>query len=121
MPLIPVIARQDMLAYWRDMPRSLLSLLTLFAVLLMPFGMASAPAIARPLPAAGEGHCADHESPAHEPSKQQVQCMGCSALPALDPSAAAAELVPQAPRLLAHIQAIAGSEPEIATPPPKLS
>ena len=98
----------------------LFRLLTLVAVLLMPLGMASAPALAQPAPAAA-GHCDEHQEPADAPSKPQVHCTGCSALPVIGAPEAVPALRPLAPRLIAQIQPISGTEPEIATPPPKHS
>ena len=113
-----VIVQQARRAYLGAMASLLFRLLTLIAVLLMPAGMASAPALAQPAPAAG--HCDEHQEPADAPSKPQVHCTGCSALPAIGVPEAAAALRPLAPRLIAQIQPISGREPEIATPPPKL-
>ena len=117
---IPVIAQKAARAYLALMASALIRLAALVAVLLMPIGMASAPAMAQPAPAAG-GHCDGHQDPAEAPSKPQAHCMACSALPAMDAPAPAEAMVPKMPRLLARVAATASIVPEIATPPPKLA
>lgn len=106
--------------YLIAMASALFRLMALFALLLMPGGMAGAPAIAQPAPAAS-GHCEDGHSPADAPAQPQAHCAACAALPAFDLPEAASTILPKAPRLIARSQPIAGFEPEIATPPPKLS
>ena len=99
-------------------------LLTLFAVLLMPLGMASAAASPAQHHVASMPmqHCPD-QAPSHDSKGAFVECtMACSAaLPAFDrpgeqAPAAAAELVRPAAMKQLH-----GLHPETATPPPKLS
>ena len=100
-------------------------LLTLLALLLMPFGMVSAPAAAQPMPAshsmAQAEHCDEQpgqdKAPLH--SSQQMHCAMCAALPAGDPPAPNAGLQPTAPRIIAVVSPVSGIELEIATPPPK--
>lgn len=115
-----VIAGEAWRAYLTLMASALFRLMALVAVLLMPAGMAGAPAMAQPSSAAA-GHCDEHQDPADAPSKPQAHCMACSALPAMEAPAPAETMVPKMPRLVARIAATASIVPEIATPPPKLA
>ena len=101
----------------------LLRLMALIALVLMPHGLASAPAHAQ---AAHYGvsadHCADQTDSDKAPASTQVDCaMACSALQAAEAPLQAPVIGPKGPRLLALVTPFAGVEPEIATPPPKLS
>jgi hypothetical protein len=88
----------------------------------VPFGVPCGTVAPPSPPAAAEtGHCAEHRQPAEEPVKMQVHCNGCSAIAAIEPPGPVAELRPQAPRLITAICPVTGIEPEIATPPPRLS
>lgn len=116
-----VIAHQGRAAYFVGMPRLVLRMFAIVAVLLMPAGMAAAPAFAQPAATGEEGHCGDHEQPTQETGKSQLHCMACGALPALPTSAEAAALLPKPPKVIARTRAISGIVLEIATPPPKLS
>ncbi len=119
---MPVIARQGSQPYLRPMASAVLKLVAFLAVLLMPLGIATAPAAAEPHSAtAASGHCDEHQKPAEAPAEPQAHCTGCSALPAMEAPAAAGEARPQAPMLLALSDFRAGVEPDTITPPPKLS
>lgn len=118
--MISVIAGQGARTYLGAMASALLRLLMLASLLLMPAGMASAPALAAPAPASA-GHCDEHQKPVDTSTKQQVHCTACTALPAIEAPEAATGMLPEASRLLALIQPISGIEPEITTPPPRLS
>jgi hypothetical protein len=119
-----IIVRRDAEAYLAPMASAIFRLLALFAVLLMPFGMAAAPAAAATghhqasMPA---NHCGD--MPVEKDVGGLADCaMPCSAaLPATD--LAPAELAPIARTTgepwIEH--RLAGVLMEIATPPPKLS
>ena len=120
MPLIPFIACQGGRAYLASMASAVLRLVALVALMLMPLSMASAPAAAQPVAGAPAGHCDDHQKPADAPSAPQVHCTACTALPAIDVPAPIAELAPTMPMLIALAGFLAGIEPDIATPPPKL-
>ena len=111
------------------MAATLLRLLTLTALLLMPFTMVSAPAQAHhdqggAMPAA---HQADHDAMhggGHDqppPSAMDMsQCLlMCAALPAGEASPMAAPDLPRAPLILAAAKPINGIILEIATPPPR--
>ena len=115
------IARQFGNHYLPAMTSVLLRFATLLALLLMPVGMATAPVAAQAAATAAAGHCDEHQEPADAPSSPQAHCAGCVALPAADVPAAVAGLVPQAPVVIALTTPISEREPEIATPPPKLS
>lgn len=119
--LISVIAGQAAGPYLAGMASALLRLLMLAALLLMPTGMAGAPALAASSGSAAAGHCDEHEEPADAPAKPQAHCTACSALPAIEAPEQLAGLIPQAPRLLARSTPFSDVQPEIATPPPRLS
>lgn len=114
-----VIARVEGAPYLRVMGKALFRLLTAIALFLMPFGMAAGPALAAAAPAAAS-HCDEHPQPAEGPAPAQAHCTGCSALPALAAPAAVAEVLPKEVRLLTRTEAVSDTEPETATPPPKL-
>ncbi|HET6536473.1 MAG TPA: hypothetical protein VFG41_09860 [Sphingomicrobium sp.] len=100
-------------------------LLALIAVLLLPLGMAEAPA--RPHSAHGTAmpmrHCPEQPPSKSEPAGLLAQCtMACSAaLPAAD----AADFRPEAIRPMSVPPALAqrldGLHPETSTPPPKFA
>ena len=115
-----VIAAQGGGAYVDRMPAALLRLMMLIALAFMPFGVASAPAIAATVSNAAAGHCDEHQKPADAPAKMSMHCAACAALPAVQPTAVS-ELKPQAPALISAMNALSDNVPEIATPPPKLS
>lgn len=107
------------------MPAVILRLLTLAAVVLMPFGMGAAVATAaHHAPAsAAAGHCEEQESqPAEQSSDQAIDCaIACSMLATTE-----ARADEPAPSLcLARGRPLAergsGLHPDTATPPPKLS
>lgn len=120
-----VIVQTSPSHYGASMIKALLRLFTLLALALMPFGMASTPALAQPMPAnhamAQSAHCDqqpdEDKSPAH--SSQQMHCAMCAALPASEPPTPIAELRPTAPRIITAVSPFKGIELEIATPPPK--
>ena len=115
----PVIAAKGSPAYVARMPAVLLRLVMLVALAFMPFGMTNAPALAS-VSSSAPGHCDEHRKPADAPAKMDMHCATCAALPADEP-AAVAELRPQAPILISAVHALSHTQPEIATPPPKLS
>ena len=101
----------------------MIRLLLLLAMLLMPFGMASAPASTGPHAAPMAmpmGHCDDQRS--HHGTKGGItECtMACAAaLPPVSSSSAARPMIVCTPVLPAAAQRLLGMDPEIATPPPK--
>jgi hypothetical protein len=106
------------------MRQIVLRLLALLAVMLMPFGMAAAPATAvqHEQMAMPMQHCPEPGSSGHSTGALAHCTMACaSALPATDLQIAGthpvSKLVPQ-PALIA---ALSGIELEIATPPPRRS
>jgi hypothetical protein len=109
--------------YGGIVPTLVARLLVLAAMLLMPLGMAGAPAAARHHAAMAMDmqHCPD-PAPVHKDKGGIAVCtMACaSALPALN----VAQREPVAPReelVAVHaVQALDGLHPETATPPPKL-
>jgi len=111
--------------YGASMTAALLRMITLLALVLMPFGMASTPAVAQSMPAnhamAQSAHCDEqsdqNKAPSH--SSQQMHCAMCAALPASEPPTPVAGLRPTTPRVIATVSPFNGIELEIATPPPK--
>ena len=93
----------------------------LFALALMPFSMASAPAAALTLTPGATGHCEDHQKPADTPAAPKAHCAACAALPAIESPASVAELRPALPRQDEAEMWIAERGPETDDPPPKLS
>jgi hypothetical protein len=124
------------------MTAALLRFLTLLALVLMPFGMAGAPAVAQPMAAdhaamamgggnqgsrlaqhggkiAG-GHCDEQPVKDNAPAPSKMDCTAmCTALLAADCPMPGPAMTPVAPRSIAAAVAFAGIEPEIATPPPR--
>jgi hypothetical protein len=96
-------------------------LLTLAALLFMPFGMAVAPAAAEWKSASARlvAHCDEHQMPIDAPAKMDIHCATCAALPA-DAPAEFAELRPNHPTMDSAVHALADIPQKIATPPPKL-
>ena len=118
-----VIARQSSAHYGARMAAAVLRLFALLALMLMPLGMAGAPAHAQSAASAPAGHCDEHQKqkPVDVPSAATVHCTGCAALPAIEAPPPIAELRPQMPMRLAPAELIEGIEPETATPPPRIS
>lgn len=122
--MMSVIVPKALRPYEPRMAAALLRMLTLLAIVLMPFGMTSAPAMARPSHTGHSilamGHC-DEQPKQHElPASEKMDCATtCSALPATDASSPAPRLKPVAPRSIAIFASFIGTEPEIVTPPPR--
>ena len=106
--------------YVRTMASAVLRLLALVALVLMPLSMASAPAAAQPVGGVPAGHCDDHQQPPKAPGGQQIHCMACAALPAMDAPAPIAGLTPRMPAVIALESSLSGIDPDTDTPPPKL-
>ena len=104
---------------------SLWKLLTLLAVLLMPFGMSSAHATAEhhgPTASMPMEHCPDQGSKPDQKGGIAECTMACaSALPAVTP--APGEVMTFTPLVCSArlVETLHGLNPEIATPPPKHS
>ena len=101
------------------MATRLVRLIAFIAVLLMPIGMAQAPAM-EVVPAAA-GHCGEHEEPVDAPASNSSHCAACSALPTLDSPAPADLAPPNAPPRLIDVAPFHGIDPDTVTPPPKRS
>lgn len=129
--MIQVIAAQGSRHYARGMASVVLKLAMLVALALMPFGMGGAPAFAAasaPASAtaaadpADPGQCGDHHRPGKDsPMKAQLHCGACAALATIEAPAPAAGLRPELPRILRTINSPTDTEPDIATPPPRVS
>ena len=119
--MISVIVQKSFDHYVAAMPAVLLRLAMLIALALMPFGMTNAPAMAASVAGTPAGHCDEHQKPADSPAKVNMSCTSCTALPALEVAQAVSELRHELPRIVRATKALSDTEPEIATPPPKLS
>jgi hypothetical protein len=105
------------------MTRGFAKLLTLIAVLLMPFGMSAAPAASAHHESAASmpmQHCPE-PAPNHGRKAGFAECtMACSAaLPAVDRPAERPLLLVCAPTEAAAVQILRGLHPDTVTPPPK--
>jgi hypothetical protein len=120
-----VIVQPSSSHYGASMTAALLRLITLLALVLMPIGMASAPAMAQQMPmddaamAMGEGHCDKQQGQDKAPATKWDCTAMCTALPATDAPAPARRLKLAAPRAIAIAVSFDGIVPEIATPPPR--
>lgn len=122
MPLIPVIAGQGWSAYLRSVIAALSRLLALVALVLMPIGMAAAPAAAHWAAASAEaGHCSGSEQDAPgAPAMPGAECaMSCAAVAANPPPRASAKVPAARIAPAAFVAMLSGVEPGIATPPPR--
>ena len=119
--LTSVIAAKGSPAYGAAMPAVLLRLAMLIALVFMPFSMTNAPAMAASAAVPAAGHCDEHQKPADAPAKMKMSCASCAALPAVDMAPALSELPHEPPRLVKAVNSLLDTEPEIATPPPRLS
>lgn len=122
--MIGTIEGAAIAGYGAPMHRAALRLFALIALLLMPFGMAAAPAAPADehhSAAMAMEHCPDGQDRQQDPGGNIADCaMPCSAaLPAADLSPASAIDLPRAPAEPAFQIALSGILLEIATPPPK--
>ena len=121
-----VIAAKGWRSYGPAMATATLRLLTLVALVLMPFGMAGTSAGAQPVPAnhamVQQGHCdkQSKQDKAPDHSSQPTHCAMCAALPAAEPPSPSAGLRPVTARS-ATVAPFIGIELEIATPSPRRS
>ena len=102
----------------------MLRLLTLIALVLMPFAMSGSRAEAHVMPEgmSASHHGSDHRMPDSPSPMDMAQCMlMCAALPAAEPLALSPNEVPKAPRRLTLADPIHGIILEIATPPPRVA
>ncbi|MBA3510381.1 hypothetical protein [Sphingomonas sp.] len=117
-----VIASQSSGAYFAFMSSMVMRLLTLVALVLMPFGMGAASAVpAAHAPAAA--HCEDQGSePAERSSDQAIDCaMACSMVATAEPRTGEAVSNRRLPADRPLAQQGTGLHPDTATPPPKPS
>ena len=110
--------------YFRPMLSRCLRILTLVALVLMPFTMGSAPAQAQSAHSAmakmSSEHCADHQDNGAKPVTDMAQCMlMCAALPAAEALSLTPPVLPRTPLILSAVKSIHGIILEIATPPPR--
>ena len=106
------------------MMRALLKLLTMAALLFMPFGMGAAtaaPAHGAAMAMTGTGHCGE---PARDqaPRSSHSDCaMSCAAVPADKLHVSEPAQIASLPAAAPIPPALVGVHPDTATPPPKLS
>ena len=124
--MMPVIVAKASRPYDATMVATVLRLLALVALIVMPFGMASTPALAQPADQAmatghsmPAGHCGDQQAPDKVPAKMDCTA-ACTALPASIAPMPDPLLKPKALRTITIYVPFADIEPEIATPPPRL-
>jgi hypothetical protein len=106
--------------------RTAIQLLALIALMIMPLGMATAPAAAVHHEAMSAaipmGHCPDQDSSRHSTGALADCTMACAAaLPATDLAALDSHPIVKFAPQPALIAALSGIELEIATPPPRPS
>ena len=122
--MISLIVRTGSRSYVGAMTAAMFRLLALIALVLMPIGMAGAPAAASTMPAdhaRAAGHC-DQQSRSDEAPAVSMDCTAmCTAIPAREPATQAPLFQRPAPRAIAFAFAFEGIVPETATPPPKVS
>lgn len=116
------IAHRSRRAYFVSMARALLSLMTLFAMMLMPAAMALAPAAAHAAPMAAsqpaDGHC---DSQQQDKAPGMVDCKAtCGALTAAPVRAGEPMPLPAPPPAIGPARRFAGIILDIATPPPRI-
>ena len=121
-----VIAGKGSRPYGVAMAAATFRLLMLVALVLMPFGMAGAPATAQPMPAdhaamsMAMGHCDEQPTKETAPTSSKMDCTAmCTALPAADNPLPVKAMKPVALRSTAIAAPFVGIEPELATPPPR--
>jgi hypothetical protein len=105
------------------MTATVFRLLALIALVLMPMGMASAPAAASAMPAdhgMAAGHCEGQSSSDEAPAANMDCTAMCTAIPAREPVAQPPLFQRASPQSAEIAIAFAGIEPEIATPPPRV-
>ena len=100
---------------------SLLRILSLLALVMMPFTMTAASAKSHAMPAAmAEGHCSEQLGETVPLAVDLTQCMlMCTALPAAETLGVSSPEAPIAPRQVAVASPIHGIILDIATPPPR--
>ena len=108
------------------MALTVLRLLTLVALMLMPFGMGAAPAMAQQVSTAqattSMDHCDKQSDENGAPAPQQTDCaVMCIAISSAANPTPPPLLQPVAPRSIALATLFVGVEPDIATPPPKIA
>lgn len=120
--MISVIAERLRPAYFGGMARALLSLVALVAMMLMPAGMALAPAAAHAATVAGppaDGHC-DRQDEETGKAPATVDCKAtCGALTAAPARVSEPPPLPPPPPAIGPARRIAGIILDIATPPPR--
>lgn len=123
--LVSVIVETASRSYGARMAAAVIRLLTLLALVIMPFGMAGAPATAQSGSTehslTSTGHCDEQSGQKGSPVKstQMMHCAMCVALPAAEAPKPAEAMLPAAPRAIAAVTSVDSIELEIATPPPK--
>ena len=116
--IVPTVSR----SYVRRMTAAMIRLMTLLALVLMPIGMAGAPAAASGVPTTHHmtaGHCGEQPDQDQAPASKMDCAAMCAALPVSGSDAPFRVLKLNAPRTIAAATAFDGIILEIATPPPR--
>lgn len=105
---------------------AVLRLLTLVALMLMPFGMGPTSAMAHQMSTdqaiASMDHCDKQSDEDRAPVPMQTDCaIMCSAISSANSPTSSPLLKPVPPRSIALTTLFVGVEPDIATPPPKFA
>jgi len=105
------------------MSASLWKVLAVLAVLLMPFGMAAAPAAAHAMPTAKTAdHCGENQPQPAQQGKAQADCsIACAATLPVHPHASIPLPQVGSTASSAPMPPLAGLVMELATPPPRRS
>ena len=111
-----------MRGYFARVRMMLAKLLLVFAMLLMPLGMAPAAAAHhRTMAGMQMEHCPDQKSDHHSGGITECTMVCAPALPAAAASTPERAFVARQPVALVLVERLHGLHPETATPPPKLS
>jgi hypothetical protein len=94
-------------------------LLAILALVLMPIGMISAPAMASEHGQAAAMPCDSHEQPGKSTPDRQAHCTSCVATAGPSSIFAADSLAPVAIRAVRDQRLLLGILPDVATPPPR--
>lgn len=96
-------------------------MIVLVALLVLPMGMAAAPANAEPTRAAASGHCDEHQQPPDAPAKAQLHCVGCLALPVIEAASGTEVASGRTPTQVQRAEPLSDVTTLTDPPPPKHS
>ena len=123
MPLSAAIAGSSGVGYLPPMPALIIRVLTLAALVLMPFGMSAAVARTVQHSPPATAHCGNHSGqPDKRAPDQPAGCTAACAMLIVEPVEVESPTCLAAPTVaVALAKSPASRQPEIATPPPKRS